>query len=156
MWLAYQSRSQPAAIYGDKRAEILWDNMESIVFYRPATGNRSTGKYLEDTLGERSGFAHSETEHEGERSSESKSERSVPLLSAWDIQRMGDSQIIGLHRDIPPFRAQRMNYLNFPQLLRRSKIPAPPVHQLPAVSDIPDLAVQSHFHMPVFLDPDKL
>jgi len=38
----YQSRSQPAAIYGDKRAEILWDNMESIVFYRPAIGNRST------------------------------------------------------------------------------------------------------------------
>ena len=37
LWLAYQSRSQPAAIYGDKRAEILWDNMESIVFYRPAT-----------------------------------------------------------------------------------------------------------------------
>jgi hypothetical protein len=69
---------------------------------------------------------------------------------------MGDSQIIGLHRDIPPFRAQRMNYLNFAHLLRRSKIPAPPVHQLPAVSDIPDLAVQSHFYMPVFLDPDKL
>jgi hypothetical protein len=40
LWAAYQSRSQPAAIYVDKRAEILWDNMESIVFYRPrpATG----------------------------------------------------------------------------------------------------------------------
>src|SRR5208337_2617682 len=77
---AYQSRSQPAAIYGDKRAEILWDNMESIVFYRPATGNRSTGKYLEDILGEISGFARSETEHDGQRASESKSERAIPLL----------------------------------------------------------------------------
>ena len=91
--------------------------MESIVFYRPATGNRSTGKYLEDSLGERSGFAASSTEHDGERASESKSERAIPLLTAWDIQRMGDTDIIGFHRDIPPFRAKRMNYLNFPELV---------------------------------------
>jgi type IV secretory pathway TraG/TraD family ATPase VirD4 len=130
--------------------------MESIVYYRPATGNRSTGKYLEDTLGERSGFAHSETEHDGERSSESKSERAIPLLSAWDIQRMGDSEIIGLHRDIPPFRQTRMNYLNFPQLLRRSKIPPPPVHRLPEVPDIQDIPAESHLHIPEFFDPDVI
>jgi hypothetical protein len=58
--------------------------------------------------------------------------------------------------DIPPFRAKRMNYLNFAHLVRRSKIPPPPVRRLPAVSDIPELTGQSHAHMPVFLDPDKL
>jgi len=154
LWLAYQSRSQPAAIYGDKRAEILWDNMESIVFYRPATGNRSTGKYLEDSLGERSGFARSETEHDGERASESKSERAIPLLTAWDIQRMGDTDIIGFHRDTPPFRAKRMNYLNFPELVRRSKIAPPGVHTLPEVADIPDLTGQSETELTEFFDPD--
>ena len=154
LWLAYQSRSQPAAIYGDKRAEILWDNMESIVFYRPATGNRSTGKYLEDTLGERSGFARSETEHDGERPSESKSERAIPLLTAWDIQRMGDTDIIGFHRDIPPFRAKRMNYLNFPELVRRSRKAPPRVDLLPDVTDIPDLTGQSEGELPEFFDPD--
>ena len=154
LWLAYQSRSQPAAIYGDKRAEILWDNMESIVFYRPATGNRSTGKYLEDSLGERSGFARSETEHEGERASESKSERAIPLLTAWDIQRMGDTDIIGFHRDIPPFRAKRMNYRNFPELVGRSKIAPPQVSRLPDVADIPDLTGQSEGELSEFFDPD--
>jgi type IV secretory pathway TraG/TraD family ATPase VirD4 len=154
LWVAYQSRSQPAAIYGDKRAEILWDNMDSIVYYRPATGNRTTGKYLEDRLGEMSGFAHSETAHEGEQTSEGKSEKAIPLLSAWDIHRMGDTQIIGFHRDLAPFRADRMNYLNFAELVRRSKIQAPPVFALPAVPDIPELTEPATSEMPEFFDPD--
>ena len=66
-----------------------------------------------------------------------KSERAIPLLTAWDIQRMGDTDIIGFHRDIPPFRAKRMNYLNFPELVRRSKIAPPGVRTLPDVADIP-------------------
>jgi type IV secretory pathway TraG/TraD family ATPase VirD4 len=53
LWLAYQSRSQPAAIYGDKRAEILWDNMESIVFYRPARYVRSCAVSIVSWLNER-------------------------------------------------------------------------------------------------------
>jgi len=154
LWVAYQSRSQPAAIYGDKRAEILWDNMDSIVFYRPATGNRSTAKYLEDILGVQSAFARSETEHDGKHTSEGKSERAIPLLTAWDIQRMKDTDIIGFHRDIPPFRAKRMNYLNFPEHLRRSKIAPPQVKPLPDVGDIPDLGGQSPPEMPEFFDPD--
>ena len=124
--------------------------------YFEPTGNRTTGKYLEDTLGERSGFARSETEHDGKSSSESKSERAIPLLSAWDIQRMGDSQIIGFHRDIPPFRAKRMNYLNFPALLRRSRAPAPPVLTLPSAPDIPDLTSKENQDMPEFFDPDMI
>jgi type IV secretory pathway TraG/TraD family ATPase VirD4 len=155
LWAAYQSRSQPAAIYGDKRAEILWDNMDSMVFYRPATGNRSTGKYLEASLGETSGFARSETAHEGEQTSEGKSERAIPLLTAWDIQRLKDNEIIGLHRDIPPFRGHRMNYLNFPELVSRSQIPAPQASPVPDVPDIPDLSEQSREPAQEFIDPDS-
>ena len=69
---------------------------------------------------------------------------------------MGDSEIIGFHRDIPPFRQKRMNYLNFPQLLRRSKIPPPPVHFLPSVPDIPDLSATQQPEMPEFFDPDVI
>ena len=128
--------------------------MDSIVYYRPATGNRTTGKYLEDRLGEMSGFAHSETAHEGEQTSEGKSEKAIPLLSAWDIHRMGDTEIIGFHRDLPPFRANRMNYLNFPELVRRSKIASPPVFALPAVPDIPELEEGTLTDIPEFIDPD--
>ena len=71
-----------------------------------------------------------------------------------DIQRMGDTDTIGFHRDIPPFRAKRMNYLTFPVLVRRSKIAAPGVHTLPDVADIPELTGQSEGELPEFFDPD--
>ena len=67
---------------------------------------------------------------------------------------MGDTDIIAFHRDIPPFRAKRMNYLNFPELLRRSKIAPPGVRTLPDVADIPDLTGQSTEELPEFFDPD--
>ena len=58
-------------------------------------------------------------------------------MTAWDIQRMGDTEIIGFHRDIPPFRAKRGNYLNFPNILRRPKIAPPQVKPLPDVGSRP-------------------
>ena len=67
---------------------------------------------------------------------------------------MGDEDTIGFHRDIPPFRAKRMNYLNFPELVRRSRIDPPGVHMLPGVADIPDLTGQSEGELPEFFDPD--
>ena len=67
---------------------------------------------------------------------------------------MGDTNIIGFHRDIPPFRVERMNYLNFPELVRRSKIAPPQVNPLPDVADIPELAGQSEEQLPEFFDPD--
>jgi hypothetical protein len=78
----------------------------------------------------------------------------VEFITAWDIQRMADDEIIGFHRDVPPFRAKRMNYLNFPELVRRSKLAPPPVHQLPAAPDIPDLPGHSSPDEPEFIDPD--
>jgi hypothetical protein len=49
-----------------------------------------------------------------------------------------------------------MNYLNFPELVRRSKLAPPPVHQIPAAPDIPDLAGQLSADEPEFIDPDEL
>lgn len=63
MWIAVQSLSQLEAVYGKARAQVLRDNMESQIYYRPA--DLTTAKYLEDRLGLRSGYAHSETSRGG-------------------------------------------------------------------------------------------
>jgi hypothetical protein len=47
-----------------------------------------------------------------------------------------------------------MNYLNFPELVRRSRIEPPSVRTLPDVADIPDLTGQSDEELPEFFDPD--
>jgi type IV secretion system protein VirD4 len=43
LWIAYQSRSQPEKIYGSKGADELFDNIDSILYYRPAIGNYKSG-----------------------------------------------------------------------------------------------------------------
>jgi len=47
-----------------------------------------------------------------------------------------------------------MNYLNFPELVRRSGIAPPGVHTLPDVTDIPDLNGQTEGELLEFFDPD--
>jgi hypothetical protein len=85
---AIQSLSQLDAVYGKSRAQILRDNMESQIYYRPS--NQQTVEYLERCLGKRSSYAHSHTKHEGAETSEGLSEQGIPLLTAQDIKRMGD------------------------------------------------------------------
>jgi type IV secretion system protein VirD4 len=72
LWVAVQSLSQLEAIYGRARAEILRDNMETQLYYRPA--NQATAEYLERCLGSRSGYAESQTIRNGQEASEGRSE----------------------------------------------------------------------------------
>ena len=65
---------------------------------------------------------------------------------------MGDTDIIAFHRDIPPFRAKRMNYLDLVRRIRGSRLPS--VDPLPGMADIPDLAGQSELALTEFFDPD--
>jgi len=64
LWVAIQSLSQLEAVYGKARAQILRDNMDSQLFYRPS--DIQTAKYLEDRLGSVSAFARSQTLHGGQ------------------------------------------------------------------------------------------
>jgi type IV secretory pathway TraG/TraD family ATPase VirD4 len=57
-----QSLSQLEVIYGRARAQVLRDNMDSQIYYRPA--DLQTAEYLENRLGYRSAWAHSKTRHE--------------------------------------------------------------------------------------------
>src|SRR5947207_2189555 len=92
LWIAIQSLSQLEAVYGRARAQILRDNMESQLFYRPA--DLTTAKYLEERLGLCSAYAHSETSREGQETSEGQTERGIPLLASQDIAHLTDKQLI--------------------------------------------------------------
>jgi type IV secretion system protein VirD4 len=61
LWVAVQSLSQLDAIYGRENAETLLNNMDSQIYYRQAS--HTTAKDLEDSLGKKSEWAHSRTEH---------------------------------------------------------------------------------------------
>jgi len=134
LWIAIQSLSQLDSIYGVKRAETLRDNIDNQIFYRPAS--LGTANHLEERLGQKTVLAQSQTTHAGTQTSEGQAERSIPLLTAWEIQRMADEDIIGFHRALPPFRAKRMDWRAFPHLVRRTKIPPPSLPRLPKLTSV--------------------
>jgi type IV secretion system protein VirD4 len=129
--MAYQSDSQLDALYGHDGANILRGNMDTQIYYRP--NDQKTADNLEKRLGYTSGWAASESEHEGTRGSTGKSETRVPLLTARKIMELDDETIIGFHRNLPPFRARRMSWMNFPEFAERRKIAPPQIPELPPV-----------------------
>ena len=135
LWIAIQSLSQLETVYGKARAQILRDNMESQVYYRPA--DLATADYLEHRLGSRSAYARSTTAKEGAEISEGQTERPIPLLASQEIAQLTDKQIIGFHRHLPPFRLERCDWRTYPLLKQRGNIPAPQLANLPPLSDMP-------------------
>ena len=103
--------------------------MESQIYYRPA--DLATAKYLEERLGLQSAYAHSATSREGTETSEGRTERPVPLLASQDISQLSDTEIIGFHRHLPPFRLTRMDWRQHPTLQARARIPSPQLAKLP-------------------------
>ena len=147
-----QSLSQLDVVYGKTRATVLRDNMESQLFYR---SNQETAEYLERCLGRKSDYAHSHTIREGEETSEGRMEQGIPLMTAQEIKQMPDEQIIGFHRQLPPFLATRMDWRRFPFLRERQAIPPPVRSPLPELTEtLPTLTPQSNGHLNGYLDPD--
>src|SRR2546421_2552395 len=133
MMIAVQSLSQLDALYGKYKADTLHNNMDSQIFYRQAS--QETAEYLQRCLGNRSGFAHSKTEHGGEHTSQGQVEQAVALLTAQAIKQLGDTDIIGFHRNLPPFRAHRMDWRRFPLLVKRQRIAPPQLPPLPPLGE---------------------
>jgi type IV secretory pathway TraG/TraD family ATPase VirD4 len=139
LWIAIQSLSQLTALYGHARAETLRNNMDTQLYYRQASPE--TAAYLERALGHTSGFARSQTVHEGEQISHGQAEQAVPLMTAQAIQQLSDEALLGFHRNLPPFRAQRMDWRRFPLLVKRRALPPPPLPTLPALEkSLPETA----------------
>lgn len=154
LWIAIQSLSQLDAVYGKDRAEVLRDNMETQLYYRPA--NEHTAEYLERCLGMHSAYAHSHTTRAHQEVSEGRSEQGVSLLTAWDVRQMHDEHIIGFHRHLPPFRATRMDWRHNPLLAKRHGLPQPSLSPLPELAESAQPTRQTNdvFTSP-HVDPDK-
>jgi type IV secretory pathway TraG/TraD family ATPase VirD4 len=103
LWIAIQSLSQLDAVYGRARARILRDNMDSQIYYRPC--DQETAEYIAKCLEVQSGFAQSESTH-GEVTSNGRSEREIPLMTAQAIKQMTDEEIIFFHRNLAPVKAR--------------------------------------------------
>jgi type IV secretion system protein VirD4 len=133
LWLAVQSLSQLEAVYGKARAQILRDNMDSRLFYRPT--DIQTAKYLEERIGSVSAYARSQTLHRGDETSEGRSERPIPLLSSQDITLLADEQVIAFHRNYRPMRLTRCDWRQHPILAKRRAIPPRKLSPLPKLDD---------------------
>ena len=133
LWVAIQSIKQLDAIYGEANAETLLDNMDTQLFYRQ---RRATAKYLEEELGRRSSYSHSQSKREGGYETQGMAEQGVAVMTANQIKQMEDSDIIVFHHNLPPFRAQRMNWLEHPILRKRQAEKPPTLSPLPSLTPI--------------------
>jgi len=153
LWIAIQSLSQLEAVYGKARAQILRDNMESQLYYRPA--DLTTAKYLEERLGLRSAYAHSETSRAGTETSEGQTERAIPLFASQDIAHLTDKQIIGFHRQLYPFKLNRCDWRNHAHLQKKRSLPAPVLTKLPPLAAMP-IQKSNQVSYDTIIDPDTI
>ena len=100
------------------RAAIRDDdiNMETQLYYRP--NDLTTARYLEERLGSVSAYAHSQTLHSGEETSEGRSERPIPLVSSQDY----NAWLVFCHRQF--LRPGTSAHL----LLTQIRVPVPPLY----------------------------
>jgi type IV secretion system protein VirD4 len=134
LWIAVQDLSQLIEIYGTHKTKTLRNNCDTQIYYRP--NDQDTAEFIERCLGRKSDYARSTNSHEGHQTGEGQSETGVPVLSAWDIKQLRDTDIIGFHRNLPPFRAARMDWRLFPVLKDRRAIPPPKLHALPRLETL--------------------
>ncbi len=153
LWLAMQSLSQLEAVYGKARAQVLKDNMESQIYYRPT--DLATAEYLEHRLGRKSAYAKSITERGKAESSHGQSEQGIPLMTAQHIMQMKDQEILAFHRRLPPLKVRRVDWRHHPTLLKRRQVPAPLLSALPALAETPiDSSRDEMLNTNGYIDPD--
>jgi type IV secretion system protein VirD4 len=150
IWLAVQSLSQLEVVYGKARAQVLRDNMESQLYYRPT--DVATADYVERRCGRHSAYAHHTTEQQNGHTSEGRSEQSIPLLSAHDFLKYKDHEVIGFHRALPPFTLHRMDWRQHRLLQKRRTVPTP---KLPTLPDMAAIPTPHGLHRAQLIDPDR-
>ena len=74
-------------------------------------------------------------------------------MTAQEIMQLADTQVVGFHRNLPPFQAARMDWRNFPTLSRIRGLRPPGV---PALPPLPEPPIQAIGERPLsFVDPDR-
>jgi type IV secretion system protein VirD4 len=127
-----QSPFQLEEHYGPFGASIIRDNCDTHIFHRPSSDE--TADKLESGLGERTEWYHSQTHHD-KHTSEGMVEKSVSLMTAQEIRKLKDDEIIIRYRDLWPIKAWRMDLNMYPELVARTKISPPPLPTLPDLSE---------------------
>src|SRR5688500_4759360 len=115
--MSAQSRSQFTAIYGRDRTDNLFNNSRTQLVYCQA--DLETAKHYSERMGDTSGFAHSESEHEGQTSSTGKSERAIPVMSPQDFMQMDKGELVCFSLEHNPIRLKSMYAKRHPQLMAR-------------------------------------
>jgi type IV secretion system protein VirD4 len=110
VWAAIQDLGQ-LEVYGHNKARTIRNNCDTKIFYHQAS--LETAEYVERFLGRRSGYAHSQTLHDGEEASEGLSEQGVPLLTSRDINELDLDEIIAFYLNKKPLYARRMDWRAF-------------------------------------------
>src|SRR5205823_2913743 len=131
------------AVYGAENAQVLRDNMETQIYYRP--DDLSTAQYLENRVGKKSAYARSETTREGGERSQGKSEQGIPLMNAQDFMQMKEHQVLLFHRNLPPIRAHRVSWIGNPLFEKYRKIPPPTLPTIPEC----EVQLSSQAHIPL-------
>jgi type IV secretory pathway TraG/TraD family ATPase VirD4 len=132
-----QDHNQLEHAYGKYGARTLINNMETQLYYRQS--GLETSEYIEKRMGRKSEYAHSKTMHGAMETAEGESEQAVSLMTVQDITELSETEIIGIHRNLKPFRAKRMDWRQFPHLAARTKLPPPPLPTLPPAPEIAPL-----------------
>ena len=68
---------------------------------------------------------------------------------------MRDEDIIGFHRQLPPFLTTRMDWRQFPVLMERQMMPPPDLSLLPELTEtLPPLIPHTNGQLHGFINPD--
>jgi type IV secretory pathway TraG/TraD family ATPase VirD4 len=132
-----QSDSQFYAAHGQYDAEVLKEQFDHIVKYRPAPAANRTAHNYEESLGYTSGFAHSKTDYE-HGTSQGENEQRIPLMPAHEAKLLKDRGVIVEVDGKRPTIAQRLDWHDFPELVRRANMKPPEVPVLPPLEYTPD------------------
>jgi type IV secretory pathway TraG/TraD family ATPase VirD4 len=145
--MSAQSRSQFTAIYGRDRTENLFNNIRTQLVFCQA--DFATAQHYSIWTGDTSGYAHSESEYEGDRTSTGKSERAMPVMSPQDFKALDKGELVCFNLETNPIRLKSMNARRHPQLAERIGMKPPERLLSPP-------AVESHPEKPTEQKPTRL
>jgi type IV secretion system protein VirD4 len=152
LWLALQDIGQLER-YGSYNARAIRNSMAAKVFFRQ--NDPATAKHIEELAGYMSGYSQSETLRDGEVASQGRSETAVSLFPMRDSMELEKEDILFFIDNYKPGRGKALAPWHILLLENRSKIPPPPVKELPPVPDIVLPSVSPRvggFRFPI--DPD--
>ena len=82
-------------------------------------------------------------------------EQGIPLMTAQEIKQLADEQIIGFHRQLPPFLETRMDWRPLPILRERQAMPPPTLSILPELAEtLPLVIPHRDDSLNGFINPD--